>query len=241
MIGLASAIVELELLPNLWAVNPDETRFRIRTPAGPVGVTARREAGRFTTVTLTNVESFWVTSGSCEVDGRAIPTELLYGGDYYITVDAERIDIDLDRGNATEIVRFARRLKTAFTQAGVRDPISQELLDVYQVLFFKRDSKSETAKVAVVAPPGVIDRSPCGTGSSALYAKFITEGSLSPDATLTTESIIGSTFTVAAKSVRDGRGRRFVTPLLTGRAYINGFLTIAVDEEDPLANGFAPL
>lgn len=241
MIGLASAIVELDMLPGLWAASPDETRFRIRTPAGPVGVVARRESKRFTTVTLTNVESFVVTAGDCVVDGRTIPAELLYGGDYYISVDADTIGLDLDRGNATEIVRLARLLKSAYTREGVRDPLSNQLLDVYQVLFFKRTPGAHRAKVVVVAPPGVIDRSPCGTGSSALFAKLVTEGTLRSDATLTTESIIGSTFTVATQSIRKEQGRMLVTPLLTGRAYINGFLLIAADQEDPLANGFAPL
>ena len=242
MIGFASVIIELELLPRLWAANPNETRFRIRTPAGPVGVTAHKDAGRFSTITLTNVESFVVRADECQIDGRVMPVELLYGGDYYISVDADSIGLSLDRDNATEIVRLARQLKATYTEGGVRDPISDELLDVYQVLFYRRDPTTNTrAKIVVVAPPGVIDRSPCGTGTSALFAKFVTEGAIEPHDVLTTESIIASTFTVTAEKVRNTKDRRYVTPLLTGRAYINGFLTIAADSEDVLADGFAPL
>jgi proline racemase len=242
MIGFASVIIELGLLPNLWTTSDSETRFRIRTPAGPVGVTARKEAGRFSTITLTNVESFVVAAGVSHVDGRMMPIELLYGGDYYISVDADKIGLSLDRGNATEIVRLAHQLKASYTESGVRDPVTDELLDVYQVLFYRRDpNMTQRAKIVVVAPPGVIDRSPCGTGSSALFAKLVTEGAIQPHETLTTESIIGSTFTVTAQSVRDTGARRFITPLLTGRAYINGFLTIAADSDDVLADGFAPL
>jgi proline racemase len=242
MIGFASVIVELGLLPNLWSTSDSETRFRIRTPAGPVGVTARRQEGRFSTITLTNVESFVVTTGQTRVEDRTLTVELLCGGDYYITVDAEEIGLSLDRSNATEIVRFARLLKTAFTNHGVRDPISSELLDVYQVLFYRRDRTATCrAKIVVVAPPGVIDRSPCGTGSSALLAKFVTQGLIQAEEVLTTESIIGSTFTVTAQGVRSAGSRLFITPLLTGRAYINGFLTIAADSQDALRDGFAPL
>jgi len=242
MIGFASVIIEMGLLPDLWRSDENEAHFRIRTPAGPVGVTARKREGHFSTITLTNVESFVVTAGDCQVDGRTIATELVYGGDYYICVDADKIDLSLDRGNATEIVRFARLLKAAYTEGGVRDPVSNDLLDVYQVLFFRHDPEHPRhAKIVVVAPPGVIDRSPCGTGSSAMFAKLVTQGLIEPQETLTTESIIGSTFTVTAQGVRDSSRRRFVTPLLTGRAYINGFLTIAADSEDPLADGFAPL
>ncbi|SCB32259.1 proline racemase family protein [Rhizobium multihospitium] len=242
MIGFASVIVELDMLPNLWRDDPNQTEFSIRTPAGPVGVTARRDGGKFTTITLTNVESFVVSRGDCDVDGQRMPVELLYGGDYYISVDARRIGLSLDRGNATEVVRLARRLRDTYTANGVYDPVSGDLLDVYQVLFYEYDPAApHHAKIVVVAPPGVIDRSPCGTGTSALFAKLVTEGSIEPDDMLTTQSIIGSTFTVTAKRVRTTSDRTFVTPALTGRAYINGFLIIAADEDDVLADGFAPL
>lgn len=242
MIGFASVIVELDMLPNLWRDNPAETEFRIRTPAGPVGVVARREGEKFTTITLTNVESFVVKREDCDVDGQTMPVELLYGGDYYVSVDAGKIGLSLDRGNATEIVRLARRLKDAYTANGVYDPISNDLLDVYQVLFYEyHPAAPHNARIVVVAPPGVIDRSPCGTGTSALFAKLVTEGKIEPGDTLTTQSIIGSTFTVTAKKVRNTEERQYITPALTGRAYINGFLIIAADEDDVLADGFAPL
>lgn len=242
MIGFASVIIELDLLPDLWRDDPLAARFRIRTPAGPVGVVARRDAGKFSTVTITNVESFVVSRAPCTVEGRALPVELLYGGDYYISVDAGRIGLSLDRANATEIVRLARLLREAYTAGGVTDPVTGGLLDVYQVLFYEYDAAAPGhAKIVVVAPPGVIDRSPCGTGTSAFFAKLVTEGRIAPEETLTTESIIGSTFTVTAGGVRRTPERLFVTPDLTGRAYINGFLTIAADADDALADGFAPL
>jgi len=242
MIGLASVIVELELLPGIWDEADCLATFRIRTPAGPVGVTARRDQGRFTTVTLTNVESHVVLNTPCDVEGRILPVELLYGGDYYISIDADRIGLSLDPSNATEIVRLSRALKDAFTAGEVRDPVTGELLDVYQVLFYAQDAATpHDAKIVVVAPPGVIDRSPCGTGTSALFAKLVTEGKVRPQDTVTTRSIIGSTFTVTAASTRQVAERLQVTPNLTGRAYINGFLTIAADADDALADGFAPL
>ncbi|XBS71475.1 proline racemase family protein [Acerihabitans sp. KWT182] len=242
MIGFASVIVELELLPDLWRESADRATFRIRTPAGPVGVTARRDSGKLTSVTLENVESFIVGREECEVEGRALSVELLYGGDYYISVDVERIGLSLHRDNATEIVRLARLLRENYTRQGVTDPLTGEALDVYQVLFYRYDpARPLRADIVVVAPPGVIDRSPCGTGTSALFAKLVTEGRVRPDDTVTTQSIIGSTFTVAAANIRRTPKRTFITPALTGRAYINGFLTIAADAEDELADGFPPL
>jgi len=242
MIGFASVIVELGLIPGLWQSNEDETRFRIRTPAGPVGVTARRSPGKPTEITLTNVGSFVVKSGTCHLPTGDIPVDLVYGGDYYITADADRIGLSLERDNATGIVSLARQIKAAYTEGGVIDPLSGQNLDVYQVMFFRRlPGEQPRARIVVVAPPGVIDRSPCGTGSSALFAFLCGRKEVAADQTLTTESIIGSTFTVRCQGVAMRAGRQEVTPLLTGTAFINGFLTIAADGRDALADGFAPL
>lgn len=240
IIGFASVIIEMDLLPDLWARDKSIAQFAIRTPAGRVGVTARRKNEKFTTITLTNVESFVVSRSECIVEGATIPVELLYGGDYYISVDASKIGLSLNRDNATEIVRLSRLLRETYTRSGVYDPLTGELLDVYQVLFYNHN-EADRAKIVVVAPPGVIDRSPCGTGTSALFAKLVTEGKLDPDDTLTTESIIGSTFTVTAERHNKTNERHFITPALTGRAYINGFLFIAADADDELADGFTPL
>lgn len=242
MIGFASVIVELNLLPNLQAAADGSLNFRIRTPAGPVGVTAHGAAGEHRSVTLTNVESFVVRKDVHTIDGQTVTVELLYGGDYYISVDAGPIGLQLERENATEIVRVARVLRDSYTQQGVRDPLDNAELDVYQVLFYHYDSAMpDQAKIVVVAPPGVIDRSPCGTGSSAFFAKVVSEGLLPADGCLTTTSIIGSTFSVSARQLRQTPLRLYITPALIGQAYINGFLLIAADSADTLADGFAPL
>lgn len=242
MIGFASVIVELNLLPDLQADANGNLAFRIRTPAGPIGVTAHSEHGELSSVTITNVESFVVRQDDHEISGKKVLVELLYGGDYYISVDASQIGLSLDRANATEIVRVARALRASYTQHSVRDPLNDAELDVYQVLFYDYDAaQPDQAKIVVIAPPGVIDRSPCGTGSSAFFAKLITQGLLAEDRPLTTTSIIGSTFRVAVQQLRRTPQRLYITPALTGRAYINGFLLIAADADDELADGFAPL
>ncbi|MCC7483070.1 MAG: proline racemase family protein [Hyphomicrobiales bacterium] len=242
MIGFATVIVELDLIPGLWRASGEETSFKIRTPAGPVGVTARRSPGSPVSITLTNVGSHIVKSDTCCLPTGDIPIELVYGGDYYITADADRIGLSLERDNATEIVSLARKIAASYTRGGVFDPLTGEKLDVYQVMFFRRlPGSGPRAKVVVVAPPGVIDRSPCGTGSSALYALQHGRKEIETGQTLTTESIIGSTFTVQCQSVDTKRGREEVTPLLTGSAFINGFLTIVADGRDSLADGIPPL
>lgn len=243
MLGFATVIGELNLLPNLWADDPLRSSMRIRTPAGPISATLTRQTvGRTLTATLSNVESFTLYRKPTRVDGREIPVELLYGGDYYASVDARAIGLSLDRDNGPQIVRTARALSAAFAASDPREPIGGGALDVYQALFYEYDPADPLrAKVVVVAPPGVIDRSPCGTGTSALFAKLVTEGAIRPGDTLETQSIIGSRFRVTAEYTRQEGERLMIRPLLTGRAHVNGFLTIAVDATDELADGFAPL
>lgn len=243
MLGFATVIGELELLPGLWAADPLNASLRIRTPAGPIGARLSRDSvGGPLTATLSNVPSFKVYDSRLEVDGLNMKVELLYGGDYYASVDARSIGLSLDRDNATEIIRVARALSARFAATGPRDPITGEPLDVYQSLFYEYDPDHPiNARIVVVAPPGVIDRSPCGTGSSALHAKLVTEGAIRPDDRLTTESIIGTRFCVIAENTFDERDRRYIRPQLTGHAFINGFLTIAADANDQLADGFPPL
>ncbi|WP_068298599.1 proline racemase family protein [Pararhodobacter sp. CCB-MM2] len=243
MIGFATVIGELDLLPDLWRADPLAAQIRIRTPAGPIGARITREAvGGALTVTLANVQSFTALRRDCEVDGRVMPVELLYGGDYYMSVDAKAIGLSLDRSNATEITRIARLLSAAFNAEAPVDPHTGAALDVYQALFYDYDPATpDHAKIVVVAPPGVIDRSPCGTGSSAFHAKLVTEGYLAPEAVLHTESIIGTRFRVTSGGLAKDGARLLVSPLLTGQAFINGFLTIAVDGADALADGFDPL
>lgn len=242
MIGFGTVIAEMNLLPDLWKENDAQASFSVRTPAGPVGITVRRENGRIADVTLKNVASFVVMNSECQIGEQTVTVDLLYGGDYYISVDAEKIGLSLDRDNATNIVQFARKLAAEYTCNGVTDPLTNDILDVYQVLFYNYDSNIEKkAKIVVVAPPGVIDRSPCGTGTSAFFAKLVTEGRLNPEDQLSTYSIIGSRFTVTSAGINVSSGRKFVTPAVTGQAYINGFLLIAADEKDSLADGFSPL
>jgi proline racemase len=239
MIGFGAAIAELGLLPDLDAAN---ARFAIDTPAGVVGVRTERREGRGRTVTLTNVESYVVTSRDFSLPGRGtVRVDLVFGGDYYLTVDAERLGLELERPEAPVIVEVARELREQVIEKPIVDPVTRQDLDVYQVMFFRRLAAAQPrARVVVVAPPGVIDRSPCGTGSSALLSFLVSNGEVAQDDVLTTESIIGSEFRLSVAEGGSGR-RGGVNPMLSGQAFINGFSTIVADRHDALADGFAPL
>ncbi|SNT50761.1 proline racemase family protein [Rhodococcoides kyotonense] len=241
MLGFTVVAAEMNLVPAVRWVE-DTLSFGIRTPAGVIGATARREAGAVVSATIVNVESRVVTSWPIRIGDADVVVDLVYGGDYYLCVDAVELGLDLVRSEADTIVGLARELAEKATATPILDPRTGEPLDVYQVLFHRR-SKAEALRerVVVVAPPGVIDRSPCGTGSSALLALLADRGEIRTGEVLETESIIGSEFLLRAESVRMEGGIVVTVPSITSSAHINGFSAVVVDSRDALRDGFAPL
>jgi proline racemase len=242
MIGLAAVVDEFDLVPGLRS-SAGERTFTIRTPAGLVRASVRRRAGEASSISLTNVPSYLAGSWHQELGGRRVRVDLPYGGDHYATVDARELGLDLTRDSALDIVRLARELAGGLPSRNLRDPVTGDPLDVYQVMFHEplEGRGGPASRVVVVAPPGEIDRSPCGTGSSALLALRVTSGELGADDVLETRSIIDSSFTVRPSVVVERAGRVEVTPVLTGTAHVTGFSSVVADPLDPLADGFAPL
>ncbi|GAA3748425.1 proline racemase family protein [Streptomyces tremellae] len=242
MIGLATVVDEFGLVPGTVAADGRRT-IRIRTPAGLVQAAVLRGDGAAGAVELTNVPSWFVDSWYQELGGKRVRVDLSWGGDHYAAVDAAELGLSLRPESAPEIVALSRELAAALADSPPRDPLTGDSLNVYQVLFYERldDEDSPSCRVVVSAPPGALDRSPCGTGSSALLALRLARGEIDPGATLTTRSIIDSRFAVRAARVDDGGGRLAVTPVLTGTAHVTGFSRIVADPFDALGDGFAPL
>lgn len=240
MIGFGAVAAELGLVPELRCSR--EGLLRVETPAGLVDLKIGAEAHGARAVTLTNVLSYVVDRLECDLDhGGRIQVELLFGGDYYLTIDADALGFELDAASASKIVALANEVRAKLTRESINDPMTGERLDVYQVMFFQRIATgSPAARVVVVAPPGVIDRSPCGTGTSALLASLTASGELTTADLLSTRSIVGGTFTArAAESETGARGG--IRPMVTGTAFVTGISTVFADVRDPLGDGFPPL
>ncbi|HJQ48433.1 MAG TPA: proline racemase family protein [Amycolatopsis sp.] len=236
LIGLATVAHELGLARGNPA-SDGATRYRILTPAGLVTATVQEAPA---TVALENVDSYVVESWPENLNGREVTCTLVYGGDYYPTIDASELGLTLDRRHADDIVRLAREISARLARRTVIDPVTGDKAEIYQVMFHQPAGPGR-AVTAVVAPPGVIDRSPCGTGSSALLALKIAAGEVDPAGVLTTTSIIGSKFRVHAGGLRTAGATQIVRPVVVGSAYITGFATVVADPADGLADGFAPV
>jgi proline racemase len=238
IIGLATTLVELGLVV---ARTEPQTQIVIETPSGLV--TALVEVGNRRTgaVTLRNVPSF-LTAESVPLqlaDGRNISADISFGGDFYICVEAKQLGIELSPHFASEIEALGRVIREAARDIKVVHPARPDLDRAYMVMFYEELSLEPIHyRNVIVAPPGMIDRSPCGTGTSAALARLVAQGKMSVGDTLVNEGILGTSFRARAVERVELGEVRAVVPEITGRAYITGFHQWVLDPEDPFPAGY---
>jgi len=237
IIGLATTLVELNLVKR----EVPRTTVVIETLAGLVTAeveTSGREVGP---VTLRNVPSF-LAQQDVELllsAGETITADIAFGGDFYICVAADLLGLDILPSSAPEIIHHAGLVRAAGESLAVVHPTRPDLNRAYMVMFYRQDAIDPTTyRSVVVAPPGAIDRSPCGTGTSALLARLVARGLLQRGQTLTNHGIVGTAFqALVAESTSIGNLSAIV-PAITGRAYLTGFHQWVLDPADPFPSGF---
>jgi proline racemase len=213
-IGVATVLVEERLVE---VVEP-ETVITLDVPAGLVQARVRVEHGRAKAVTLRNVPSFFVEAR----DGY----DLAFGGNFYAIADAAAHGLTVAPEHARRLVDAGLELMaTVGEPVHPRDPA---LRGCKHVIWVGAD------RSAVAIHPGWVDRSPCGTGTSARMAQLHHRGELALGEPFEHRSIIGSAFTGRlVEETAEG-----LIPEITGRAWITGKGTYILDPDDPFPAGF---
>jgi proline racemase len=171
---------------------------------------------------------------------RRIRADVAYGGEFYAIVDAESVGLGIDSVHLPELRRVGAEIAEAVDAAEViAHPVQPSSHGIAGTIFTgpPRDDTADLRNVTVFAG-GAIDRSPCGTGTSAVMAVIDAMGMLGSDKPFVHESLIGTRFhgTVAARTtVGDYQG---IVCEIEGAAWITGEHLFLVDETDPLAAGF---
>ncbi|MEZ0002935.1 proline racemase family protein [Sinorhizobium fredii] len=242
MSGSNSICVTTALLESgMIEMKEPETVVMLDTAAGLVKATATCRDGRCERVKLTMVPSF-VQELDVAVDtpewGR-IKLDLCFGGVFYALVDVNQIGTTIDKANARRIVEAGMALKDLVNRTlPVVHPEIPEIKGVAYVMF--RDTEADgTVRTCTTMWPGRVDRSPCGTGSSANLATLHARGKVKPGDVLKSRSIIGSEFEVGLEAVTTVAGREAIIPTISGRGWTFGLHQVALDPFDPLADGFA--
>ena len=216
---------------------------RMEAPAGLVNISYRQEGTKVTAVKLTNVPAYLAADGirvECPDLGE-LELDVAYGGNFYAIVDTQKNFSGLEQYTAGQLVAWSRvlrnRINEKYSFIHPDDPTingCSHILWTGQVM-----DPSSTARNAVFYGDKAIDRSPCGTGTSARMAQWFTKGKLKEGEPFIHESIIGSKFTGKVEGLTSVGGKPAIIPSVEGWAKIYGYNTISINpDDDPYAYGF---
>ncbi len=237
-IGVATALVSTGMVQRKEPI----TEFKLDTCAGPVEVKVSVERDSIGEVTVRNVPSFLAYSG-VEIDipdVGTVPIDIAFGGNFYAIVRAQDIGIRVQPQYAEKISKLGVLIRDIVNrEIRVEHPINKYINTVKLVRIIDEPvNPRATSRNVVVFGPGQIDRSPCGTGTSAEIAMRYAKGLLNMGEEIICESIIGTYFRGKAVAEVEVGNFKAVIPEVTGRAFITGFHQFIIDEEDPLKEGF---
>lgn len=235
-ICVVTALLELGMLP----MHEPETTVVLDTPAGLVTARAQCADGRCLGVSLDMVPAF-VEHLDLAVETEAYGTlkvDVAFGGVYYALVDVEQVGLAIAPENARALADAGVALKAIINrQLDIQHPLLPSVNEVAYVMFRNRVD-ARTYQTCTTLPPGRVDRSPCGTGSSANLATLAARGLVQDGERLVSRSTIGGQFQVDLLGRTEVAGRPAVLPRITGRAWLYGLQQLGVDPDDPLAAGF---
>ena len=209
-----------------------ETRVVVDVPSGRLETWAHVENGRVRSVRFRNVPSFvWargLRAGPVEVD-------VAFGGAFYASCP-ERVEA----GELPRLIELGREIKRALeAEHELVHPLEPELRDLYGVVFWRpEDGEPTTQRNVTVFADGEVDRSPCGSGTSARLALLDDSGELPRGAPLRHLSVVGSEFTGRVVGDADVGGRPAVVTEVEGTAFRTGSAEFVLDPDDELGTGF---
>jgi proline racemase len=235
-----TAILETGLLPMREPV----TELTLETPAGLIDVTCQCRDGKVLQVKFRNVPAFVQhLDAAVEVAGLGtVRIDVAYGGMHYALVDAAAVGFRIAPDEAREICVVGEKIKRAAReQLEVVHPENPEIRDVTIIEFtgpVRAKRKGLTARNTVVVSPGRLDRSPCGTGTSARLAVMHARKQIRKGQLFDHESIIGTHFlSEVVATTRVGRKPAVVTTV-AGRAWITSIGQYGYDPDDPFPEGY---
>src|SRR5690606_11002872 len=188
-----------------------------------------------------NVPSFLLKSIEIDVDGIGnVECDIAYGGNFYGIIDARKLDLSLEPDNASTIIEKGIQIRNAINEAeSVVHPEHPFIRGLTHIEFFTDPVHPDAdVKNTVVVPPGGIDRSPCGTGTSAKLATMYAKNEIGVGEIFVHESIVGSIFKARILETTKIKDLDAVIPEVTGSAWVMGMHRFFYNEKDPLKEGY---
>jgi 4-hydroxyproline epimerase len=216
--------------------------LRLDTPAGVVVAQYRCNGQYVEEVRITNVPSFLHSTGlevECPGLGHLV-VDVAYGGNFYAIVETQANFRDIADFSASQLVQLSPPLRRALNEAfDFRHPEKPEIQGLSHILWTGVPTKpAASARNAVFYGDKAIDRSPCGTGTSARMAQWVATSRLNEGDEFIHESIIGSLFHGRVEQTTNVGNLPAIVPSIAGWARMTGYNTIFIDDRDPYARGF---
>ena len=237
-IGVATVLVEAGMVE----VREPETLIRLDTPAGLVEARVAVQDGRARSVTLRNVPAFVeALDAEVEVPGLGRLTyDMAFGGNFYAVLPAAAVGLVVEPANAAAFIDVGARIIAAIDAAARPvHPVDARISGCHHVVLHEPGTNGADARAATSIHPGWLDRSPCGTGTSARLALLHARGELALGEPFVNASILDTRFTGRVVGETEVAGRPAVIPEITGRAWITGTAQYGLAPDDPFPAGFS--
>ena len=217
----------------------------LESPGGLIKTRAFCSNGKVNRVEIENLPSF-VYKKDAYLETTNLGTlkvDIAFGGDSFVIVDSRKLGFSLAKNESSDLVKIGLEIKSlANEQIGFNHPnimgwnhisFCQFTLPIYE-----DDKKRIIGKNTVVIEPGKLDRSPCGTGCSARMALLLEKGFLKQTDLFVGKSILDTEFDCRIKDIKQKPEGNYITPIISGSAWITGRYTYLRDENDPFQEGY---
>ncbi len=239
-ICVATVLLDAGILPMSEPV----TDLVLEAPAGIIHVKAECRNGKAERITLRNVPAF-----ADQLDARldvagigSITVDIAFGGDSFVLARARDFGFAMKPDEARDIAAMGRKLSDAANeQLGFRHPVLagwNHISFCFMVGELEQVDGALSSRNACVIRPGKLDRSPTGTGCSALMAVLHAKGRLKAGEAFIGRSILESRFYGRIEEETAIAGRKAIIPAISGRAWITGNSTLLLDPDDPWPQGY---
>ena len=230
---------------NIIKMQYPQTILNLEAPGGLIKVIANCKNKKVKNVTLTNLPCF---ADKIDVDLKTknfgtIKVSTAFGGDSFLICNAEDFKLKIEPINAKKFVKIAKELLLeANLSIGFEHPTIKDLNYLSFCQFVEPIKKNQNSILSglntVVIRPGKLDRSPCGTGTSARLAVMKEKNEIQLNEDFISESIIGSQFKASIEKEIQVDNKNCIIPQITGSAFITGEQKLYLDENDPFPQGY---
>jgi proline racemase len=238
LICAATALLETGMV----AMHEPTTEFAIETPAGLVPVHAQCHDGSCERIRFENVPAYVV---GLDIplqlpDHGEVRVDVAWGGAFFAFVEAAHFGLELIPEHADRLADLGSRItKAASEQIPAQHPLRADLHTVTFTTFIGPARAGGDGRNATVVSPGRLDRSACGTATSARLAILHSRGEIAVGEEFVHESVISSTFVGRIEGLTRVGGIAAVRPSISGRGWLTGIHQLGRDRRDPLGVGFA--